>query len=176
MPRHTNLFITVMASDCQRSGCDYEVTLVDQRPRISASFFLQGSRTFPRGRERNRAIQTVRTPILTPPSPLPASPLHAGLRLTHECPQRAAPKNSKEKLFDLVYSCRKETTSGEVMLMTWEECGLEAEPCVDAGTDPTTFEVTYQVSAFTAAFMSHRCERTSGRHVFGQHTADAVYG
>lgn len=29
--------------------------------------------------------------------------------------------------------------------MSWEECGLVAEPCLDAGTNPDTFEVTYQV-------------------------------
>lgn len=31
------------------------------------------------------------------------------------------------------------------MLMSWEECGMVAEPCLDAGTNPNTFEVTYQV-------------------------------
>lgn len=31
------------------------------------------------------------------------------------------------------------------MLMSWEECGMVVEPCLDAGTNPDTFEVTYQV-------------------------------
>eukprot|EP00752_Nemacystus_decipiens_P018756 g16816.t1 len=57
-----------------------------------------------------------------------------------------APTDKTEKLFDLVYSCRKETARGEVMIMTWEECGLVAPPCLDVGTDPKTSEVTYQIA------------------------------
>ncbi len=32
-----------------------------------------------------------------------------------------------------------------MILMSWEECGMVAEPCLDAGTNPLTSEVTYQV-------------------------------
>ncbi|CAM9213073.1 unnamed protein product, partial [Scytosiphon promiscuus] len=51
------------------------------------------------------------------------------------------------ELFELWYSCRKVSLLGEsAMLMSWEECGMVAEPCLDIGFDPDTFEVTYQVS------------------------------
>ncbi|CAM9594067.1 unnamed protein product, partial [Hapterophycus canaliculatus] len=57
-----------------------------------------------------------------------------------------APMGQTE-LFELWYSCRKEAPSGEhVMLMSWEECGMVAEPCLDVGADPDNFEVTYQVA------------------------------
>lgn len=32
-----------------------------------------------------------------------------------------------------------------MVLMSWEECGMVAEPCLDAGNNPHTSEVTYQV-------------------------------
>ncbi|CAN0232182.1 unnamed protein product, partial [Ectocarpus fasciculatus] len=51
------------------------------------------------------------------------------------------------QLFELVYSCRKHSPDGEeVMLTSLEECGMVAEPCVDAGTNPGISEVTYQVA------------------------------
>lgn len=113
-------------------------------------------------------MKTPKNANLTPPRPvrMPASPLHVGVHLADERRQHSAPKDSKEKLFDLVYSCRKESAKGEKMLMTWEECGLVAEPCLDVGTNPDTFEITYQVG-ISCAVMPHGRERVSGRHVYG---------
>lgn len=85
-----------------------------------------------------------------------------GVHLNHESWRHSAPTDTTETLFDLVYSCRKETANGEVMVMTWEECGMAAPPCIDAGTNPETFEVTYQVGVFVCS-VSHGCERISDR-------------
>ena len=83
------------------------------------------------------------------PVRMPVPLVHAvGVQFNDEPRQNSAPKDTKEKLFDLVYSCRKETAKGEVMVMTWEECGMVSPPCLDAGTNPETSEVTYQVSVF----------------------------
>lgn len=56
-----------------------------------------------------------------------------------------APEGRTE-LFELRYSCRKESPAGEhAMLTSWEECGMAVEPCLDVGANPDTSEVTYQV-------------------------------
>lgn len=72
-------------------------------------------------------------------------------------------EDSKEKLFDLVYSCRKQSVDGEDMLLSWEECGMVAEPCLDAGTNPDTFEVTYQVNIFVTVCIPHGCDRITSQ-------------
>lgn len=89
------------------------------------------------------------------PVRMPVPLVHAvGVQFNDEPRQNSVPKDTKEKLFDLVYSCRKETAKGEVMVMTWEECGMVSPPCLDAGTNPETSEVTYQVSVFLCQCIS----------------------
>ncbi|CAM9620083.1 unnamed protein product, partial [Ectocarpus sp. 4 AP-2014] len=65
----------------------------------------------------------------------------------HEDLDQRLPAPNGKQLFELVYSCRKHGPDGEeVVLTSLEECGMVAEPCVDAGTNPGISEVTYQVA------------------------------
>ncbi|CAN0250419.1 unnamed protein product, partial [Pylaiella littoralis] len=73
---------------------------------------------------------------------------HCSQRITYwDGAIEEAPTDGKEKLFDLLYSCRKvPSATGEATLTSFEECGMVAEPCLDAATNPNTSEVTYQIA------------------------------
>lgn len=84
----------------------------------------------------------------SPPScPFSVSGVPHGVLVFSPPPDEGLPALKGKQLFELVYSCRKHSPDGEeVVLTSLEECGMVAEPCVDAGTNPGISEVTYQVN------------------------------
>lgn len=56
-----------------------------------------------------------------------------------------------DKLFELVFSCRKDDHNGD-LITSKEECGIESV-CLDTSTDPETSEITYQVCLRDANLM-----------------------